>query len=209
MSERTSNIQKIRKLISFEENSFYFVQIIKRRKDFGNSDMEKGERVIKSYYIDSFESYDKLVPMMVDLADQNNARVYINLNKRSYEKVCVDMIKYLADALSNKQYHSARTAFDKIAGKNRADKQKKWVIDVDIKSKSLSEEIEYYIDNEKPEGKKCLGILDTPNGYHMIVKPFDPREFSKKYPDCEIKKDNPTILYCPDMEFYVTSKNKK
>jgi hypothetical protein len=192
---RVSNIQKIRNFIDFKENSFYFVQVIKRRKE--NPEMETGERVLKSFYVDSFEAYDKLTPMMVDLADQNNARVYINLNKRSYEKVCAEMIKYLTDSLINKQYHTARIAFDKVAGRNRSDSEKKWLLDVDIKDKDYLKQIIGYINTLKPEGDKVYTILETKNGYHIICKPFDPRTLKENFPDIEIKKDNPTILYCP------------
>lgn len=48
-----------------------------------------------------------------------------------------------------------------------------------------------------PEGEKVLMELPTKNGIHLITKPFDKREFNKKYPLVDIHKDNPINLYIP------------
>ena len=42
---------------------------------------------------------------------------------------------------------------------------------------------------------KIYAIIPTKNGHHIITKPFDVRNFSSQYPDIEIHKNNPTILY--------------
>ena len=190
-----NNINRIRDFLTFEEDIFYFLQILKRRKE--NPDMETGVKVIKSFFIDSIEYFDRKVAEIIQLCEDNNARAYINLNKRSYQKATVDMIKYLADSISNGQYRNCKFAFEKIAGQNRADKEKKWILDVDVKSKSYLVEISDYIASLKPEGEKVRFINETKNGYHIICKPFDPRTFKDKFADVEIQKDNPTILYIP------------
>ena len=63
-------------------------------------------------------------------------------------------------------------------------------------------EIQPYIDfimNEYNEGRgKPNGeiiVVPTPNGSHLLVTPFDVRNFKKRWPDIEIHKDNPTVLY--------------
>jgi hypothetical protein len=35
------------------------------------------------------------------------------------------------------------------------------------------------------------------NGKHLITRRFDVMEFAKKYPDVDIQKKNPTLLYYP------------
>lgn len=188
-----NNLEYIRDFISFDEDTFYFVQIMKRRKD--NPDMEKGLQILKSYYIDNLEYFDRKMPDIIKLCEDNNARAYINLNKRSYEKVNIQMIKYLADAVYNKQYKNCQNAFEKIAGRNNADTDKKWILDVDVKDLELIDKVTAFIKTQKPEGDKVYLVNETKSGYHLICKPFDPREMKEKYPEIEIKKDNPTILY--------------
>jgi hypothetical protein len=188
-----NNFDKIRDFISFEENTFYFLQIIKRRKE--NPEMQTGQQVLKSYYINSVEYLDRKREDIIKLCEDNNARAYINLNKRSYEKVAIQMIKYLADAVYNKQHENCKNAFEKIAGRNNADADKKWILDVDTKDQKLITEITAFIQTQRPEGDKVHIILETKAGFHILCSPFDPREMGKRFPEIEIKKDNPTILY--------------
>ena len=49
-----NNFSIIEPLMHFNEDrsSFYFIQLIKRRKDKGNEDMERGERLVKAYFVD-------------------------------------------------------------------------------------------------------------------------------------------------------------
>jgi hypothetical protein len=55
------------------------------------------------------------------------------------------------------------------------------------------------IDNVcQPEGVKTIEIIPTKNGFHYITYRFDVMEFKKHYPDIDIQKKNPTILYIPD-----------
>lgn len=60
----------IREFLSFGENDFYFVQLIKRRKD--NPDMTKDVKIIKSYYINSFDDYNNLIPKIIETCDREN-----------------------------------------------------------------------------------------------------------------------------------------
>ena len=49
----------------------------------------------------------------------------------------------------------------------------------------------------RPIGQKVISIVPTKSGVHLISKPFDLQEFTKKYPHIDIHKDNPTNLYIP------------
>jgi hypothetical protein len=46
-------------------------------------------------------------------------------------------------------------------------------------------------------GPKIEAIIPTKNGHHIITKKFDVMEFKKYYPDVDIQKKNPTLLYYP------------
>jgi hypothetical protein len=50
--------------------------------------------------------------------------------------------------------------------------------------------------NCKPyDPDKIIGVIKTLNGCHLITKPFNIVQFREKYPDVEVKKNSPTLLY--------------
>jgi len=198
MSEAVSNVENIGKYLDYPTNTFYFIQVIKRRKE--NPEMLVAQQVLKCFYVDSPECFDKYIPRIISLCDDNNARAYINLNKRNYERVTIEMIKYLAELNISKQYSVCAKAFEKVAGRNSNETgdSKKWILDVDTKDENYINDIINYVEYvSKPEKRKVKLVNETKNGFHIICSPFDPREFKNKFMDVEIKKDNPTILYVP------------
>ena len=76
-------------------------------------------------------------------------------------------------------------------------KNKKWILDVDNVDE-ISPIMMSYIDNKcEPVGSKCLTIIKSKSGFHLITKPFNVDTFTKHYYNIEIHKDNPTNLYIP------------
>ena len=47
-------------------------------------------------------------------------------------------------------------------------------------------------------GPKIEAVIPTKNGHHLITKRFDVLEFKKEYPNIDIQKKNPTLLYLPE-----------
>jgi hypothetical protein len=41
-------------------------------------------------------------------------------------------------------------------------------------------------------------VIPTKNGYHLITKRFDVEMFRKSYPQLDIQRKNPTLLYFPN-----------
>ena len=39
--------------------------------------------------------------------------------------------------------------------------------------------------------------IPTKNGLHLICRPFNSAKFCHKYPEVDVHKDNPTILFVP------------
>jgi hypothetical protein len=76
--------------------------------------------------------------------------------------------------------------------------EKRWIVDIDIKDKIAFQRIIDITDNIRPIGNKIETIIPTKNGFHFITKKFDVMEFKKHYPDVDIQKKNPTLLYYPD-----------
>lgn len=194
-----NNSEKIREMLSFEDNDFYFVEVIKRRKD--NPGLNRSEKVIRNYYIDSFESYDKIIPDLINVCKENTARAYIRVNKRNYEDLSLKILKRLADYISNKNYKAIRNVFDSVAGEFHSDKDKKWIVDID-----WNEMFEYGnvgftqlkldLVELQDEAKKIAMVVEMPtmNGCHIVTRPFNLMKFRKLYPTIDIHKDNMLIL---------------
>jgi hypothetical protein len=197
----TNNFKQIRELLKFEsEDDFYHLQILKRKKE--NPELGSNSATIKTYYIRSLEYLDKLEDEIINSCNSNNARAYINLNRRSFEKIAFHTLRKVTDIIMNKDFKSVRNAYDSVCGSYSNEKNKNWIVDIDNKDFEIFEEgfqyeleISRFINTLKPEGDKIITKIETKNGCHLITRPFNVTEFKKLYPQIDIHKDNPTILY--------------
>ncbi|MFW6311269.1 MAG: hypothetical protein ACOC1K_03435, partial [Nanoarchaeota archaeon] len=152
-----NNYDIIKDFIDFGPDDFYFMQILKRRKE--NPEMAKGEQVIKSYFIDNHEYFEKKMPEIIQLCEDNNARAYFNLNKRNYLFADHDMITYINNSIRQGQPRNCKNAFEKMAGANRSDKDKKWILDIDTKILEVIYPIQDFINGIKPNVEKTYLVL--------------------------------------------------
>ena len=78
--------------------------------------------------------------------------------------------------------------------------ESRWVVDIDTymnyyESEAFMDFINNYV--EPFNGNvKCLKWIPTKNGHHLITTPFNLQQFKEKYPDIDVHKNNPTLLYC-------------
>ena len=191
-----NNLKKIKKYLVFDsDDDFFFLQILRRKKE--NPDMTTNKKVIKNYYINSIEYLDNKMDEIIKLCNYFNARAYLRLNKRSYEKCSFQLLKHITDQIINKDFSHCKNAFDRVCGRFHNQKLKRWIVDIDEPlSMGLIKKYSHYINIKiSPQTDKVLGYIPTKNGFHLICNPFNVQEFKKLYPDVEIHKDNPTILY--------------
>ena len=194
-----NNLIQISELLKFESSDdFYFLQLIKRKKE--NPELGSNNVVVKSYYITSVDQLNDRMNEIITICNFNNARAYINLNKRSFEQVGFQMLKKVTDCILNKDYKSVRNAYDSVCGLFHNEGEKKWIVDIDTEDFSQVQRIGDIIYEIPPIGIKVITCIPTKNGYHLISKPFDTSKWSDYftsalYPD--IHKNNPTILYIP------------
>lgn len=208
------NFNKISKILTFDsDDHFYFVQILQRKKDDNTvKGTNNTSRTIKTYRIDSIKKLEELKDEMVDLANWFNARVGINLNKRSYEKVAFHTLKKIANQMSNKDYKNVKSAYNSVCGIHDSAVDRIWLIDIDkYEGKSIERskfEIIKAIQHSQPfDTKKILADIPSKSGCHLITKPFNAHKFYKDlaenynrtlmYELPEIHKNNPTNLYIP------------
>ena len=175
---------------------FYMIQIMTRTKDTG----EKPKH-IRTMFVESREYLMSHKDMIVGLCEMFNARAYISVNPSSYKTCAMKMLKELVDVIENENYKGILSLPETVAGKYTCGGSlKRWVVDLDdIKTDEEREPFIRFILNEYNEGKgKANGeiqVIPTVNGSHLLVTPFDVREFKKRWPNIEIHKDNPTVLY--------------
>ena len=166
------------------EDDVYFVQVLKRRKE--NPDLDKNCRVISQYIIHSIEELHSLRDTIIEKCRTHNARAYINPNRRSKEKIALELLKLTANRIAEKQYKGLENDFYRAVGQVGTNGQKLWIIDVDVKEGDLDAMTTIYILTQyltclKPDVgvSKVVTIVPTLNGFHIITKPFDFQTFKK------------------------------
>ena len=194
-----NNLDLIKPLLNFsDEGDFYMLYVFKRKKDQpeGERDNHQSVRTIKTYCIESIEYLDKRWDEIVGLCELFKARAYIHIQKQNHKDVSLDMMMALAQKIKNGQ-HNQKNLFDSVVGEMKT-YEKRWIVDLDTKDENEVVRMTKVINVTRPEGDKIEAIIPTKNGYHFITKRFDVQMFSNVYPDVDIQKKNPTLLYYPN-----------
>ena len=192
------NIKEIKELLNFsDKNDFYMLYVFKRKKDQpeGERDNHQSVRTIKTYCIDSVEHLDKRYDEIKQLCEMFKARAYIHVQKQNHMDVSLDMLALLAERIKN-GVKNQKGLFDSVVGQIKT-QEKRWIIDVDTTDKKFLRDITMDLMEIQPVGDKIEKVIKTKNGFHLITGKFNVLEFKEKYPDVEIQKKNPTILYIP------------
>lgn len=198
-----NNLKQINELLTFDsEDVFYHLQIIKRKKE--HPELGSNNSIVKTYYIQSVEYLEMKMPEIISLCNFHNARAGINLNKRSFEKLAFQMLKKVTDCILKKDYRAVRKSYESVCGQFSVDKDKKWIVDIDVKDLNFCTKLEAEIIKLEPFGQKVKAFIETKNGYHLITSPFNVQKYNQMliwqsgiFEKPEIHKNNPTILYCP------------
>lgn len=198
-----NNFKIIKQYLDFSNpDTYYFLQIIQRRKD--NPDLGKDMRIIDDIFIYTLEQFERMEDEIITKCITNNARAYFRLNKRSLKKSAMQLLKKVTTMIIDENYKSVKNAYSSVSGEFHNDEDKKWIVDIDnvvydgnfgynhesmlMKLKSLQIET-----GREP----LLNLIQTKNGVHIITRPFNVNEFKKVYPTIDIHKDNPTLLFYP------------
>jgi hypothetical protein len=197
------NLELIKPLLNFDnEGDFYYLLILKRKKDQPESERDNHQsvRTIKTYCVESVEYLEKRYDEIKQLCEMFKARAYIHVQKQNHKDVSLNMMVELAQRIQNGQ-HKQQHLFDSVVGQLKTI-EKRWVVDVDMKSEEALLKIMKLINHCRPEGNKIYATIPTKSGYHLITDRFDVMEFNKimslqgDVPD--IQKKNPTLLYYPE-----------
>jgi hypothetical protein len=199
-----NNFHLIKPMLKFEsEDDFYFIQILQRKKDHKDGKVNgtnNNSRLVKAYYVYSEEYLDFITPEIIELCKLFNARAGINLNRRSFEKMALQHLKKVTDQIINKSFNKAHKAYPSVVGAFSNELDKRWILDIDypIENNFNGPELSDYINTLQPIKKqKTIAIIPSKNGFHVITRPFNLKDFKDKYPEIEVHKNNPTNLFIP------------
>lgn len=193
------NIELIKPLLTFDnEGDFYQLFVFLRKKDQpeGEKDNHQSVRTIKSYCVTSHEYLDKRYDEIKMLCEVFRSRAYIHVAKQNHKDVGMNMITEIVTRIQSGQINQ-KNVFDSVVGQIKT-QEKRWIVDIDIKSIEEAQRVSLFIDELRPEGSKNEACIPTKNGFHLITKRFDVMEFKKQYPNIDIQKKNPTLLYYPN-----------
>jgi hypothetical protein len=210
-----NNIELIKPLLNFSDSGdFYMLYVFKRKKDQpeGERANHQSVRTIKSYCIESIDHLERRLDEIKQLCEMFKARAYIHVQKQNHFDVSLNMMVALAQRIQDGNTNQ-KGLFDSVVGQLKTI-EKRWIIDVDDQyeaSPLMMAFIEYkcmpftkvkFDDVGMPigheVGPKIEAIIPTRNGHHLITKRFDVLKFRGEYPDIEIQKKNPTLLYYPN-----------
>lgn len=192
------NIEQIKKLLNFSHpGDFYMLYVFKRKKDQpeGERDNHQSVRTIKTYCVDSIPYLEKRYDEIKQLCEMFKARAYIHVQKQNHKDVSLNMLAILAERIRD-GVSNQKGLFDSVVGQIKT-QEKRWVVDIDFTDNKKVDKIKRFIETLKPEGPKIEAVIQTKNGYHLITGKFDVKTFKEKFPNIDIAKKNPTLLYYP------------
>ena len=152
--------------------------------------------LVKTYYIDSLEYFDKKRPDMIDLANRNKARVYLAMTRKN-RVVCNRIIaKKIIDEIDNPNIRYDHLIRSSVCGCHISD-YKWWTLDVDNNTTVFVTGLGKNLFNEKIKEVKLVDLLPelvpqmknlvnktkmrsgdeiftvpTKNGCHVMTPPF-------------------------------------
>lgn len=193
------NLEQIKQLLNYDKpGDFYMLYVLKRKKDQpeGERDNHQSVRTIKSYCIESVEHLEKRYDEIKQLCEMFKARAYIHVQKQNHRDVSLNMMVALAQRIQDGNLKQ-QGLFDSVVGQLKT-QEKRWIVDIDTHDFHTVTELSGFINYLRPEGPKVEAVIPTKNGYHLITSRFDVKTFSEKYPEIDIQKKNPTLLFLPN-----------
>lgn len=213
------NFSEVRKHLRFDnQGDIYVVHVMFRVKDLrseGGKDCylshDETTRLIKTYYVDSLEYYDKKKPAMIDLAENNHARVYIAMTRKNRLTCNRVILKKLVDEVDNPNVRYDHLIRSAVCGCHISD-YKWWTLDVDndtmvqdpehspgcevylmdIKDKVIAE-MSKLVDETKTRSGSEIFEVPTKNGCHIMTPPFNRSKM--EFLGDNLKSDAMTLLY--------------
>lgn len=201
------NFEIFRKHLTFNTPyDRYIIHVLRRPKDVKTLGNELGsnecQRLLRTYYIDSLEYFDKKIPAIKELCKSNRARAYILPQVRNNEECLLNLAEKVIETIRLKNYsvkpeHILRSAYCEY----HKSRSKVWILDLDDdcmiekwtetgfpkdQSKTKTWTAEQVLELVKTQ-LKAIGksesdaySVKTKSGTHIITSPFNLQEAYKQ-----------------------------
>ena len=188
------NFDIIKKHLDFKSPlDRYIVHILRRPKDCEELANQLGsneaQRLIRTYYIDSLEYFERKIPAMKELCHSCNARAYIIPQVKDNFECLLNLGKKIFDTIQNKNYsvkpeHLIRQAYCEY----HKSRKKVWILDLDDEEMygwKLEQVVELVKKWLKEVGKSedDMYVVPTKHGHHIITSPFN---LQVAYKECDM-----------------------
>lgn len=203
------NFDIIRSHLDFIDTKLdrYVVHILRRPKDISPEmknalGANESQRLIKTYYIDSLEYFDRKREAIKELCRANNARAYIIVQPKDNFECLLNLGQKILETIQNKNYsvkpeHLIRQAYCEW----HKTRKKQWILDLDrdemIESWTQMNfggkyicKREWTLEKVQELVKKHLKLagksedemytVKTKHGWHIITSPFNLAEAQKE-----------------------------
>ena len=195
---RIDNFAKVQPLLDFGKDTYYFVQIIKRRKDQGNEGMSLSELCVWQRFIDKPETLDLYKQEIQELCTIYNARAYIELNPRSLERWSIELTRKLLDRISLHDFQSVQRLPSKVALSEETIKtrgllidRRRWMLDVDEPT-PIPIADRWITENEV----RKIATIPTLSGAHLIIESFNYKRAGLKLGE-KVKTEGTSFILSP------------
>lgn len=174
-----NNFPVIDRFLQFEEGTFYKFELLVRNTDGENElfpercSNTNRNILIKSWYVDTKDYYEKIKYEMITLCNITGARLYVTLDRKDNVKLTQSLIKSYTDtlvAIVNNQKPGIKklskvfaSETSKVENSSKATKTLMW--DVDTKDTDILKTIREYVYSKI---HNYPFVLETKKGYHVV-----------------------------------------
>lgn len=185
-----------------EEGIFYHLQVIRRGKD--HPELAAANRTIMQYFVTNSDYYNNIIEEVKTLCELFKARAYVNLSPKSIDKSLKMLVFRASERVYNGDSKKPWKIYSTIAGELKSSLPR-WVVDIDSKDINylggVKDAIISIYGSNNPDilipSEVIYTTIPTKNGYHLITKPFNLQTFKAVFPNIDVHKNNPTLLYSP------------
>jgi hypothetical protein len=192
------NFDLIKSLFYFKEanNLFFHLQVIRRGKDHPN--LPAANRTIMTYYVQSAEHLEKIKDEVISLCEMYGARAYINVTTKSMADLGKLALFRLSERVYNGDFKKIYKIFNSAAGELKG-LSSRFLIDIDdhCSKHEVLDWLDHYFETSSNNRYYLFAEVPTKNGVHLITNPFNLNSFKFGFPNIDVHKNNPTILYIP------------
>ena len=185
-----------------DEHHFVWVQVIQRKKD-GNElpAYTSGARVLRSFCFFEKRLFNRDLPYIRQLCEQNNARAYVWVNPKDTREIACETAKHLIELIQQGNTQQSLRIWDRECGKNYSKAYEKyWILDFDTEDQDLIDKYITIINECRGSQDRIKHKLKTLHGWHYLCTGFDREQFYQKLKiakldPIDIHPNSPSLMY--------------